>query len=419
MQVSTGRSALNPYIALVIGLLALALYVATSGKTLPKDLGDAEKAAAAAATTAASSVRSEFGAPGVPGSAVSATSVTQPSAAVRSPLFASAPTPPTSVGPTVPLASAASSAPASTVAGSVPSQVGGNFGEPSSPSHGLNTGAPSMLDDVSGDVSAAVTTVATTATSLAADADVGTSVLWTLLSILVGLVVFFGLLAVLSHLGGVDISAAIRRGVGSTPGLYDVTLSQPEAPVAPSMAPQPAEPTSQVFQVGNGNLTYVEAKAACQAQGAKLATYSQLEDAYNQGAEWCSYGWSDGQLALFPTQKETYDRLQQGCTGDQNSCGRPGINGGYIANPNVRFGANCYGEKPKPTKAEKRALKDGADGMVGPLASEAARLAQLFRQADKHFKVQPFAPGEWSATATSGSSSSSDQSMPADVQATL
>ena len=35
MQVSNGRSVLNPYIAVVVGLLALALYVATTGKTIP------------------------------------------------------------------------------------------------------------------------------------------------------------------------------------------------------------------------------------------------------------------------------------------------------------------------------------------------------------------------------------------------
>ena len=33
-------------------------------------------------------------------------------------------------------------------------------------------------------------------------------------------------------------------------------------------------------------------------------------------------------------------------TGHQHDCGRPGINGGYIANPNVRFGVNCFGYKP-------------------------------------------------------------------------
>jgi len=255
--------------------------------------------------------------------------------------------------------------------------------------------------------SGAAATAATVGATAAAAADgvsLGGSIVWTLLSIVIGVLVFFGLLAMLSRLGGVDISAALERGFNTSTSLYDVTLSQPETPgVAPVAPPQPAETMdSEVFQVGNGNLSYVEAKAVCRAQGAKLATYSQIEDAYNNGAEWCSYGWSDGQLALFPTQKDTYEKLQSGCTGDQNACGRPGINGGFIANPNVRFAANCYGTKPKPTKAEKRALD--APAAISPQDSEANRLAQLFKQADKQFKVRPFAPGEWAEPGITASS---------------
>jgi hypothetical protein len=51
-------------------------------------------------------------------------------------------------------------------------------------------------------------------------------------------------------------------------------------------------------------------------------------------------------MAFFPTQKSTWSALQNNPK-TQNSCGRPGINGGFIDNPYVRFGANCYGVKPK------------------------------------------------------------------------
>ena len=50
-------------------------------------------------------------------------------------------------------------------------------------------------------------------------------------------------------------------------------------------------------------------------------------------------------MALFPTQKKTWDKLQK-IKGHENDCGRPGVNGGYIKNPNVRFGINCFGPKP-------------------------------------------------------------------------
>ena len=101
----------------------------------------------------------------------------------------------------------------------------------------------------------------------------------------------------------------------------------------------------QVFNVPGNYYTYEDAKAVCSAFGAELASYDQIEKAYNKGAEWCNYGWSANQLALFPTQRKTYDMLQSK-QGREHACGRPGINGGYIANPNVKFGANCYGKKP-------------------------------------------------------------------------
>lgn len=113
----------------------------------------------------------------------------------------------------------------------------------------------------------------------------------------------------------------------------------------------------QVFNIPGNYYTYDNAKALCTAYGAKLATYDQVEKAYNNGAEWCNYGWSDNQLALYPTQKQTYNNLQT-IKGHEHDCGRPGVNGGYIANPNVRFGVNCYGYKPKITSEEQDLMKN-------------------------------------------------------------
>ena len=112
----------------------------------------------------------------------------------------------------------------------------------------------------------------------------------------------------------------------------------------------------QVFNIPGNYYDYDNAKAVCQAYGANLATYDQIEKAYGSGAEWCNYGWSADQLALFPTQKKTYDRLQT-IPGHEKDCGRTGVNGGYIANPNVKFGINCYGNKPKITSEEDDLMK--------------------------------------------------------------
>lgn len=108
---------------------------------------------------------------------------------------------------------------------------------------------------------------------------------------------------------------------------------------------------NEVFHISNNLYSYDDAQAICTSYGARIATYDEVENAYKNGAEWCGYGWSDGQMALFPTQKPTWDKLQK-TDNHKNSCGRPGINGGYIHNPYVKYGANCYGKKPVANTAE-------------------------------------------------------------------
>lgn len=108
----------------------------------------------------------------------------------------------------------------------------------------------------------------------------------------------------------------------------------------------------EVFHIANNKFTFEEARDMCETYGARLATYDEIEDAYDNGASWCSYGWSQGKLALFPTQKALYNELKT-IPGHENDCGRPGINGGYFKNKLYKFGANCYGVKPKPTQKDK------------------------------------------------------------------
>jgi len=112
----------------------------------------------------------------------------------------------------------------------------------------------------------------------------------------------------------------------------------------------------EVFNISNNLYTYDDSQAICAAYGAKLATYDQIEDAYDNGAEWCNYGWSDGQMIFFPTQKSTWQQLQKD-EKRKNNCGRPGVNGGYIDNPYVKFGVNCFGKKPQPSNADLERMK--------------------------------------------------------------
>jgi hypothetical protein len=105
---------------------------------------------------------------------------------------------------------------------------------------------------------------------------------------------------------------------------------------------------NQVFNVSNNLYTYDDAQAICASYGATLATYDQVEETYSNGGEWCNYGWSADQMILFPTQKLTWKALQDK-PGHENDCGRPGVNGGHIDNPYIKFGVNCFGQKPPPT----------------------------------------------------------------------
>ncbi len=123
---------------------------------------------------------------------------------------------------------------------------------------------------------------------------------------------------------------------------------------------------NEVFNVSNNLYTYDDARAVCTAFGARLATYDEIEDAYKKGGEWCSYGWSEGQMAYFPTQKSTWAELQKNPRA-KNNCGRPGVNGGYIENPYIKFGVNCYGKKPKPTDKD---LQEMAANKLQPKTKE-------------------------------------------------
>jgi hypothetical protein len=150
----------------------------------------------------------------------------------------------------------------------------------------------------------------------------------------------------------INVTAYVQNLFTNKPQI-DIVVDQ--SAYQPSAVPE-IKFKKQVFNIPGNYYNYENAKAVCQAYGADLASYDQIEKAYNSGAEWCNYGWSADQLALFPTQQKTYNKLQT-IQGHENDCGRPGINGGYIANPEVRFGVNCYGNKPKITSQEEEIMK--------------------------------------------------------------
>jgi len=184
----------------------------------------------------------------------------------------------------------------------------------------------------------------------------------------------------------------------STPTI-EVDLNTKNKKNPPSPPPNPPIPEikweNQVFNIPGNTYTYNDAKALCSAYGAKLATVSQVEDAYRNGAEWCNYGWSDGQMALFPTQTKTYDNLQK-IPGHEHDCGRPGVNGGFMNNPALKFGVNCYGHKPKPTPEEIQMMKNMSYYPVNEQEQAFQNKVNYWKGKIQNILVSPFNQKSWS-----------------------
>lgn len=112
----------------------------------------------------------------------------------------------------------------------------------------------------------------------------------------------------------------------------------------------------EVFNISDNKYSYDDSQTICKIYGGRLATYKEVEDAYKNGGEWCNYGWTEGQMAIFPTQKNTWNKLQQSET-SRNNCGRPGINGGYISDSTAKYGINCFGIKPELSDSNKKYME--------------------------------------------------------------
>ena len=151
----------------------------------------------------------------------------------------------------------------------------------------------------------------------------------------------------------------------------------------------------QVFHLPENKYNYDDAKSLCKAYGARLATYDELSKAYDKGADWCTYGWSDDQMALFPTQKEKWERFQK-LKGHEQDCGRPGINGGYIYDPSMKYGANCYGAKKPITEREARRMREKAEIHKTKKELEFDERVNYWKGKTKDITMSPFNHDNWS-----------------------
>jgi len=166
------------------------------------------------------------------------------------------------------------------------------------------------------------------------------------------------------------------------------------ATIAEKMLPTGA-PGSEVFAVSKNTFTYYDAQPLCKALGAELATYDQVKAAWDKGADWCNYGWVKGQNAIFPTQTDTWQKLQAGPEEERGACGRPGINGGYFDNPELRFGVNCYGPKPAQSTHDEAVVAKRTGQPLTAGALEVEKKVSKFRSEADNIGVLPFNGNKW------------------------
>jgi hypothetical protein len=257
---------------------------------------------------------------------------------------------------------------------------------------------------------------ASTAANSAGAVVEGSQIPWGIIIILAFLATIIGLLVYFYE----DIKKLIPNSIKDVFSSKEEKAPEPVVKPPPPMVVQPpitgnevvsAPPTNvqmppaivekmlpkkkEVFNVSSNKYMYEDAEPLCRALGAELATYDQVKAAFDNGADWCNYGWTKGQLALYPTQKETWDKIQAGPEGQRMSCGRPGLNGGHFDNPELRFGVNCYGVKPAQSQHDASAKSKGYPISPDAMAFD-KKVAQFKSEAD-NIDILPFEDGSWSA----------------------
>jgi len=184
-------------------------------------------------------------------------------------------------------------------------------------------------------------------------------------------------------------------------------------PTAPPVAPQDENndretgmnrvvenilpPAKEIFTVSKNDYTYYDAAPLCKALGAELATYEDVKQAWQKGADWCNYGWVKGQMAVYPTQKGTYEELQQGPEEQRGACGKPGLNGGYFDNPEMRFGVTCTGKRPPQSSHDATSITSGSKVPLTASGLEFEKKVQQFKLESDNLGVLPFNKEKWSS----------------------
>lgn len=192
-------------------------------------------------------------------------------------------------------------------------------------------------------------------------------------------------------------TTTITPTTGSGDGIsMDSILNIPKDIMSSVEKQLPLKKEPEVFTIKENRYTYDDAEPLCKALGAELATYEQVKEAWDKGADWCNYGWVQGQMAVYPTQPETYEKLQKGTKAQRTACGKPGVNGGFFDNPALKFGVTCYGVKPPQKNHDATILPSGEANPYDPDALEFDKKVAEFQAMSENIGIMPFKAGDWS-----------------------
>ena len=98
----------------------------------------------------------------------------------------------------------------------------------------------------------------------------------------------------------------------------------------------------QVYHIFNNVYTFEQAEPECMRRKGRLATKSEVTRAYNQGASWCSWGWTSNGHAYMPNR-------------DRKCNASVGVLDVSTVDDTLRLGVNCFGvPQPQPQQKQKQ-----------------------------------------------------------------
>lgn len=105
--------------------------------------------------------------------------------------------------------------------------------------------------------------------------------------------------------------------------------------------------SKEVFLIYN-KVNYLQAKELCKLYSGRLATKEDLEEAFKEGANWCTWGWLEGEKIGYPVQEKFWSFIEKKHKGH---CGpTAGLNIIENVEPTKLYSVTCYGKKPPKSK---------------------------------------------------------------------